>query len=316
MPPVQCPEPRLDSTTCRGSLNNRSIRRSVLPTPSSPGSVSCSSGSRTISSWRSSRCSGRSTAATSTRRACLKRLPSAGERVLQGPGENAGVIDLGEGEAVAFKVESHNHPSAVEPFQGAATGVGGILRDIVAMGARPVALLDGLRFGEPGWGFRPRGRGDRPLRQLRRRAHGRRRGGLRRGLRRQLPRQRDVRRAAPGRTGHSRAGARHRQPARPLRRHHRPRRDRRRLGAREPGARRRLRGEAALGAGRRPVHRQEADRGLARARRGAGSSSRCRTAAPPGSPPRSPRWRAARPESTSTSTASRCARTGWSRGRS
>ena len=83
----------------------------------------------------------------------LKRLPSSGERVLQGPGENAGVIDLGEGEAVAFKVESHNHPSAVEPFQGAATGVGGILRDIVAMGARPVALLDGLRFGAPGWSF-------------------------------------------------------------------------------------------------------------------------------------------------------------------
>src|SRR5438270_7484965 len=83
----------------------------------------------------------------------LKRLPSRGERVLQGPGENAGVIDLGEGEAVAFKVESHNHPSAVEPFQGAATGVGGILRDIVAMGARPIALLDGLRFGEPGHAF-------------------------------------------------------------------------------------------------------------------------------------------------------------------
>ncbi len=83
----------------------------------------------------------------------LKRLPSGGERVLQGPGENAGVIDLGEGEAVAFKVESHNHPSAVEPFQGAATGVGGILRDIVAMGARPIALLDGLRFGDPGWQF-------------------------------------------------------------------------------------------------------------------------------------------------------------------
>ena len=84
----------------------------------------------------------------------LKRLPGTGARVLQGPGENAGVIDLGEGEAVAFKVESHNHPSAVEPFQGAATGVGGILRDIVAMGARPVALLDGLRFGSPDWGFR------------------------------------------------------------------------------------------------------------------------------------------------------------------
>jgi phosphoribosylformylglycinamidine synthase len=73
--------------------------------------------------------------------------------VLQGPGENAGVLDLGDGLAVAFKVESHNHPSAVEPFQGAATGVGGILRDIVAMGARPIALLDGLRFGEPDWHF-------------------------------------------------------------------------------------------------------------------------------------------------------------------
>ena len=79
----------------------------------------------------------------------LRRLPSASSRVLQGPGENAGVLDLGDGLAVAFKVESHNHPSAVEPFQGAATGVGGILRDIAAMGARPIALLDGLRFGAP-----------------------------------------------------------------------------------------------------------------------------------------------------------------------
>ncbi len=79
----------------------------------------------------------------------LRRLPSRGPRVLQGPGENAGVLDLGEGLAVTFKAESHNHPSAVEPFQGAATGVGGILRDIVAMGARPVALLDALRFGAP-----------------------------------------------------------------------------------------------------------------------------------------------------------------------
>jgi phosphoribosylformylglycinamidine synthase subunit PurL len=84
----------------------------------------------------------------------LKKLPSAGARVLQGPGENAGVVDVGAGEAVAFKVESHNHPSAVEPFQGAATGVGGILRDIVAMGARPIALLDGLRFAEPDHHFR------------------------------------------------------------------------------------------------------------------------------------------------------------------
>jgi phosphoribosylformylglycinamidine synthase len=83
----------------------------------------------------------------------LKRLPSQGERVLQGPGENAGVLDLGDGVAVTFKVESHNHPSAVEPFQGAATGIGGILRDIVAMGARPVALLDGLWFGAPDHSF-------------------------------------------------------------------------------------------------------------------------------------------------------------------
>ena len=66
-----------------------------------------------------------------------------------GPGENAGAVDVGDGLAVAFKVESHNHPSAVEPFQGAATGVGGILRDVFAIGARPIAVLDSLRFGEP-----------------------------------------------------------------------------------------------------------------------------------------------------------------------
>jgi phosphoribosylformylglycinamidine synthase subunit PurL len=83
-------------------------------------------------------------------RRLLAAFPTAGERVLQGPGENAGVIDVGDGLAVALKVESHNHPSAVEPFQGAATGVGGILRDIFAMGARPIAILDSLRFGELG----------------------------------------------------------------------------------------------------------------------------------------------------------------------
>jgi phosphoribosylformylglycinamidine synthase subunit PurL len=77
----------------------------------------------------------------------LRRLPSTGSRVIQGPGENAGVIDVGEGWAVVFKIESHNHPSAIEPYEGAATGVGGILRDIAAMGARPVAILDSLRFG-------------------------------------------------------------------------------------------------------------------------------------------------------------------------
>ena len=81
-------------------------------------------------------------------RPLLGRFPTSGRHVLQGPGENAGVIDVGDGLAVALKVESHNHPSAVEPFQGAATGVGGILRDIFAMGARPIAILDSLRFGE------------------------------------------------------------------------------------------------------------------------------------------------------------------------
>ena len=80
----------------------------------------------------------------------LKTLPTAGEGVVAGPGENAGVISIGDGLAVAFKIESHNHPSAVEPYQGAATGVGGILRDIFTMGARPIAVLDALRFGDPG----------------------------------------------------------------------------------------------------------------------------------------------------------------------
>ena len=79
----------------------------------------------------------------------LRTLPTEGPRVVMGPGENAGAVDVGDGWAVAFKVESHNHPSAVEPFQGAATGVGGILRDIFAIGARPIAVLDSLRFGEP-----------------------------------------------------------------------------------------------------------------------------------------------------------------------
>jgi phosphoribosylformylglycinamidine synthase subunit PurL len=79
----------------------------------------------------------------------LKTLPTEGRHVVMGPGENAGAVAVGDGLAVAFKVESHNHPSAVEPFQGAATGVGGILRDIFALGARPIAVLDSLRFGEP-----------------------------------------------------------------------------------------------------------------------------------------------------------------------
>jgi phosphoribosylformylglycinamidine synthase subunit PurL len=81
-------------------------------------------------------------------RPILKTLPTTGTHVLQGPGENAGVISVGDGLAVAFKIESHNHPSAIEPYQGAATGVGGILRDVFTMGARPIALLNSLRFGE------------------------------------------------------------------------------------------------------------------------------------------------------------------------
>ncbi|HKW70256.1 MAG TPA: phosphoribosylformylglycinamidine synthase subunit PurL [Candidatus Dormibacteraeota bacterium] len=80
-------------------------------------------------------------------KALLRRLPSTGPAVLQGPGENAGAVSIGEGWAAVFKIESHNHPSAIEPYQGAATGVGGIIRDVIAMGARPIALLDSLRFG-------------------------------------------------------------------------------------------------------------------------------------------------------------------------
>jgi phosphoribosylformylglycinamidine synthase len=79
----------------------------------------------------------------------LKRLPTKGPRVIHGPGENAGVVDIGDGWAVVFKMESHNHPSFIEPYQGAGTGVGGIIRDVFTMGARPVAVMDSLRFGEP-----------------------------------------------------------------------------------------------------------------------------------------------------------------------
>ena len=77
----------------------------------------------------------------------LRKLPTRGPRVLQGPGENAGAVDIGDGLAAVFKIESHNHPSFIEPYQGAANGVGGIIRDIFTMGARPVALLNSLRFG-------------------------------------------------------------------------------------------------------------------------------------------------------------------------
>jgi phosphoribosylformylglycinamidine synthase subunit PurL len=83
-----------------------------------------------------------------TSKPVLKRFPTTGERVLQGPGEGAGIVDIGDEQAVVFKIESHNHPSAIEPYQGAATGVGGIIRDVFSMGARPIAMLNSLRFGE------------------------------------------------------------------------------------------------------------------------------------------------------------------------
>ena len=111
-------------------------------------------------------------------RPLLKTLPTKSPRILVGAGEeNAGIVDIGDGLAIAFKIESHNHPSAVEPFQGAATGVGGIIRDIFTMGARPVCAIDSLRFGPIGPdeaaargqqppAFRRRGQRHRPLRQL------------------------------------------------------------------------------------------------------------------------------------------------------
>ena len=117
----------------------------------------------------------------------LKKLPTEGPQVICGPGENAGVIDIGDGQAAIFKMESHNHPSYIEPYQGAATGVGGILRDVFTMGARPVANMNALRFRAPrpsqdeAFGQR-RGRGHRRLWQLRRRADGRRRDQFRPGL--------------------------------------------------------------------------------------------------------------------------------------
>ena len=79
----------------------------------------------------------------------LKKLPVKNKNVIQGPGENAGVIDIGDEDAIVFKIESHNHPSFIEPYQGAATGVGGILRDVFTMGARPIALLNSIHFGAP-----------------------------------------------------------------------------------------------------------------------------------------------------------------------
>ena len=239
-----------------------------------------------------------------------------------GPGENAGAVDVGDGYAVAFKVESHNHPSAVEPFQGAATGVGGILRDVFAIGARPIAILDSLRFGEldsarsrylldgavAGIGHYGNSIGVPTV------------GGeiyfeapyehncLVNAMCVGLAKTDEMIRAAAAGVGNvvvlmgASTG---------------PRRDRRRLGAGLGRARRRRRREAPDGADRRPVRGVEAARVLPRAARARACWSRCRTSAPRASPPRRPRWpRRAASGSTSTSAGCRCARPTWSRSRS
>ena len=168
----------------------------------------------------------------------LKRLPTKSDRVVQGPGENAGIIDVGDGWACAFKIESHNHPSYIEPFQGAATGVGGILRDIFTMGARPLAVMDSLRFGpiQPESRREPelvaeeslhrgrRGQRHRRIRQLLRRAESRRRDEVRALLQRQSAGECVcARHGAQGRDL-LRQGHGHRQPGDLCRRKDRPRR--------------------------------------------------------------------------------------------
>ncbi len=202
----------------------------------------------------------------------LKKLPTRGKLVVQGPGENAGIIDIGGGYVIAFKIESHNHPSFIEPFQGAATGSGGILRDIFTMGARPIAVLDSLRFGrlddpedrraQPPHPVRRGGR-HRPLRQLLRRAHGGRRVHLRTVLRRQPAGERVRARRLPQGRRVLRQGRRRRQSGDLRGRAHRPRRHPRRLH----GQRRIHRGvqaEAPQRAGGRSVHGKAAAGGLHR----------------------------------------------------
>ena len=149
-------------------------------------------------------------------RAHLGRFPTEAPWVLVGPGEGAGVVDIGDGLAVAVRIESHNHPSAVEPYQGAATGVGGIIRDIFSMGARPIALdgsaaLRHARRRAHALPLRRRRVGHQRLRQLGRRADGRRRGRVRRHVPRQPARERAVPRHPPDRA--ARARPRRRAPA-------------------------------------------------------------------------------------------------------
>ena len=198
----------------------------------------------------------------------LRRLPTEGPRVLVGPGENAGVIDAGDGIAVAIRIESHNHPSAIEPYQGAATGVGGILRDIFTMGARPArrdgpALLRLTRRRPPALARRGRRQRHLGLRQLRRGADGGRGADLRPLLRPEPVGQR----AVHGRVARRATRARHRvgarQPGRAARVEHRARRHRRRqrpgVGRLQRRRRRsRRRHQAPQRAGRRPLRGEAA----------------------------------------------------------
>ena len=221
-------------------------------------------------------------------RSCCGRCPPRAARLLMGPGENAGAVDVGDGLAVAFKVESHNHPSAVEPFQGAATGVGGILRDVFAIGARPIAVLDSLRFGELGarersrYLLEQRRRRHRPLRQLDRR---RRPSAARSTSRSPTSRTAWSTRCASGsierdKLIRQRGGGR-RQRRRAVRRADRPRRHRRRLRARlAPSSARATRPSARRSRSATRSRRRSCS-SAASSCSTAGCSSRCRTSARP-----------------------------------
>ena len=255
-------------------------------------------------------------------RPLLATLPTGGDDVVAGPGENAGVQRIGDGLAVAFKIESHNHPSAVEPYQGAATGVGGILRDIFAMGARPIAVLDALRFGDPADAADPPPRGRRRrrrrrLRQLRRRADRRRRARLRPVLPGQPAGQRDGHRARPRGPDHAGRGARARatssssSAARPAATGSAARRS-------SPAPRSATRiprsGRPSRSATRSP--RSSSSRPPSSSS-SAASPRASRTSARPGSPAASRRWPTGPgPGSSSTSTRSRAASRAWRRSRS
>ena len=230
-------------------------------------------------------------------RAHLRQLPTTGPQVVQGPGENAGAVDIGDGLLAVFKIESHNHPSFVEPFQGAATGVGGILRDVFTMGARPIAILDSLRFGavdHPRTPFLVRGvvggiahygncigvptvGGDVYF------DPGYNGNILVNAFTLGIARRDRLFRAKAGGVGN---------PGHVRRRAHRARRHPRREPPRLGRVRRDVAGEAARRAGGRPVHREAAPRGVPRRSWRATTSSPSRTWARPASRPARSRWRA------------------------